>query len=45
MQEAVSAILHERARLEEGLSRTLLLSIGAHILIVAAVWVTPSEWR
>ncbi len=45
MQEAVSAILHERARLEEGLSRTLLLSIGAHILIVAAVWLTPSEWR
>ena len=45
MQEAVSAILHERARLEEGLSRTLLLSIGAHILIVGAIWLTPSEWR
>lgn len=45
MQESVSAILHERARLEEGLSRTLMLSIGAHILIVGAVWLTPSEWR
>jgi len=45
VQEAVSAILHERARLEDGLSRTLLLSIAAHILIVAAVWLTPSEWR
>ena len=31
MQEAVSAILHERARLEDGISRTLLLSIGAHV--------------
>ena len=45
MQEAVSAILHERARLEDGISRMLLLSIGAHILIVGAVWLTPSEWR
>ena len=45
MQENVSAILHERARLEEGLSRTLMLSIGAHILVVGVVWLTPSEWR
>ena len=45
MQEAVSAVLHERAQLEDGISRTLLLSIGAHILIVAAIWLTPSDWR
>jgi TonB family protein len=45
MEEAVSAILTERARLEEGLSRTVLLSIGAHILIVGAIWLTPTSWR
>jgi TonB family protein len=45
MQEAVSAVLNERARLEEGLSRTLILSIGAHIVIVAAVWLSPTSWR
>jgi TonB family protein len=45
MQEAVSAVLNERARLEEGLSRTLMLSIGAHIIIVGAVWLTPTSWR
>jgi TonB family protein len=45
VQEAVSAILYERARLDDGISRTLLLSIGAHIVIVAALWLTPSDWR
>ena len=45
MQEAVSSILDERARLEEGLSRTLILSIGAHVVIVAAVWLSPTSWR
>jgi len=45
MQEAVSAILHDRARVEDGISRTLMLSIAAHVVIVAAVWLTPSEWR
>ena len=45
MQEAVSAVLNERARLEDGISRTLMLSIGAHVIIVAAIWLTPSEWR
>jgi TonB family protein len=45
MQEAVSSILDERARLEEGLSRTLVLSIGAHVVIVAAVWLSPTSWR
>jgi TonB family protein len=45
MQEAVSAILHDRAREAEGISRMLMLSIGAHILIVGMVWLTPTEWR
>ena len=45
MQEAVSAVLHQRAQLEDGISRTLLLSLAAHVVIVAAIWVTPSGWR
>jgi TonB family protein len=45
MQEAVSAILHDRAREAEGISRMLMLSIGAHIVIVGMVWLTPTAWR
>src|SRR4029453_1483858 len=45
MQEAVSAILYDRARQAEGISRMLMLSIGAHILIVGMVWLTPTAWR
>ena len=45
MQEAVSAILHDRGREAEGISRMLMLSIGAHILIVGIVWLTPTAWR
>ncbi len=45
MQEAVSAILHDRASTADGISRMLVLSIGAHIAIVAGIWLTPTEWR
>lgn len=45
MQEAVSAILHDRGREAEGISRMLMLSIGAHILIVGILWLTPTAWR
>ena len=45
MQEAVSAVLHDRAQLEQGLSRTLALSIAAHVAIMAAVWLMPGAWR
>ncbi|HEU4926281.1 MAG TPA: TonB family protein [Vicinamibacterales bacterium] len=45
MQEAVSAILHDRAREAEGINRMLMLSIGAHILIVGLVWLSPTGWR
>ena len=45
MQEAVSAVLHERTQVEDGLSRTLMLSIAAHAVIVAAVWLAPAGWR
>ena len=45
MQESVSAILDQRAHQADGISRTLALSIGAHIAIVAAIWLTPTDWR
>ena len=45
MQESVSAILYDRAREADGLSRMLMLSIGAHILIVGTIWLTPTAWR
>src|SRR5262245_21052514 len=45
MQEAVSAILHDRAREAEGISRMLMISIGAHIVIMGAIWLTPTSWR
>jgi periplasmic protein TonB len=45
MQESVSAILVDRSREADGLSRMLMLSIGAHIAIVAGIWLTPTEWR
>jgi TonB family protein len=45
VQESVSAILYERAHQADGLSRTLTLSIGLHIAVVAAIWLMPAHWR
>lgn len=45
MQESVSAILYDRSRAADGLNRMLALSIGAHIAVVAAIWLTPVAWR
>jgi TonB family protein len=45
MREAVSSILNDRARDDEGLSRLLLLSLGAHIALVVAIVLMPSEWH
>jgi TonB family protein len=45
MQESVSAILYDRAQQADGISRMLALSIGVHIAIVAAIWLSPTEWR
>jgi len=45
VQEAVSAILHDRAREADGLSRMLTLSLAAHVVIVAGLWLMPSGWR
>ena len=44
MQEAVSAILDDRAREAEGLSRMLMLSLAAHIVLLAGVLLSPSGW-
>ena len=45
MQEPVSAILYDRAREADGISRMLALSIGAHLAIVTLLWLTPTAWR
>jgi periplasmic protein TonB len=45
MQEAVSAILDDRAKEAAGLSRMLMLSLAAHVAIVAAFVLVPGDWR
>lgn len=45
MQEAVSAILAERARDADGLSRTMWASLLAHALAVTVVVLLPADWR
>jgi TonB family protein len=45
VQEAVSAVLGDRAREAEGLGRMVALSIGAHVLLVALVAMMPAGWR
>jgi periplasmic protein TonB len=44
VQEVVSAILHDRAKQADGLHRMLLLSIGAHILLLTAGLLVPDGW-
>lgn len=44
MEEAVSGVLSERARQAEGMSRMLMLSLAAHIALVAAFWLVPAGW-
>ena len=45
MQEAVSAILQDRAQQADGLSRMVLLSLGVHIALLAGIWLMPADWR
>jgi TonB family protein len=45
VQEAVSAILHERARQTEGWGRTITLSFGVHVALLAGLVLMPAEWR
>jgi TonB family protein len=45
VQEAVSAILLERAQDSGGLSRMVTFSLGAHVALLAAVILMPADWR
>lgn len=44
MREAVSDVLAGRAREADGLSRMVLYSFGAHVLLVAVVALLPRGW-
>jgi TonB family protein len=44
VQEAVSAVLHDRARDADGINRMLMLSFGAHAVLLAAIWLMPGVW-
>ena len=45
MQEAVSAILAERAREGDGLTRTMVASLSVHLLAATALVLMPASWR
>lgn len=45
MREAVSVVLSDRARETDGLSRMLMLSLGAHLALLVALVLMPSEWH
>ncbi len=45
MHEAVSDVLVERARDADGVSRTVLLSLGAHAALLAGLVLMPASWR
>jgi TonB family protein len=45
VQEAVSGVLRDRAREADGINRMLVLSIGAHMIVLAGIWLMPAAWR
>jgi TonB family protein len=45
MHEAVSDVLLDRARDAEGISRTVLISLFAHAVLIAGLVVMPASWR
>ena len=45
MQEAVSTVLHERAREAEGLSRMVAVSLAVHAALIAGFLVMPQDWH
>ena len=45
MHEAVSDILDLRTRQSEGLSRMVVVSLAAHVALLAAVVLMPADWR
>ena len=44
MHEGVSDLLTERARMNEGMSRMLVLSLAAHGLLIASMMFAPQFW-
>jgi TonB family protein len=45
LHEAVSDVLADRAAEADGVSRTILLSLGAHAMLIAAIVLMPASWR
>lgn len=45
MREAVSDILSARSREAEGLGRMVMLSLAAHVVLVAVLVLMPADWR
>jgi TonB family protein len=45
MREAVSDILSERARVADGMSRMLGVSLAAHAALLTAFVLVPADWR
>jgi TonB family protein len=45
MHEAVSDILDLRTRESDGLSRMVLVSLGAHLVLLAGLVLMPADWR
>jgi TonB family protein len=45
MTEAVSDILRLRAQQADGLTRTVWVSAGAHVLLLLVFFVVPADWR
>jgi TonB family protein len=44
MREAVSEVLHARKDVADGLTRMVWYSLGAHVILVAAIALVPSDW-
>ena len=45
MQESISDILVDRARVADGLSRMVIVSLTAHAMLIAGLVLTPAKWR
>ena len=44
MREAVSDVLHARRDVADGLTRMVWFSLGAHLILVAAIALVPGDW-
>jgi TonB family protein len=44
MREAVSEVLHSRREVADGLTRMVWFSLGAHLILVAAIALVPKDW-